>query len=308
MPRHTPGSPLRQSAYSSPGTDPEILRKLRQLPTRPAELAAVVRNLIVHRDEHNRDEHTQDEHNRDEHHGGGCTTPENRRDEPETRYVADLLALVRARNGAPLDAPRPPGQRFTGTCRDFALLLCSLLRHTGTHARVRCGFARYFVPGFHDDHWVTEYEHPDRSWALADAQVISGYDVPFDPLDLPREQFLTAGQAWQACRAGRADPAGFGVSALESVAGLWFVRASVVRDLAALNGVEVLPWDVWGLGAVPEAELTRADLALLDAVATADLPEERRRLFADPRLRVPGEVLSHTLHGGVRRVRLATGP
>ncbi|MGW0736033.1 transglutaminase-like domain-containing protein [Streptomyces sp. NPDC002851] len=284
MPPHTPGSPLRQSACSNPGTDPEILRELRELPRRPAELAALTRNLIVHRNEYHRD---------------GRTLPEDRREDPETRYVADLLALVRARNDAPLDTPRPTRHRFTGTCRDFALLLCCLLRHTGTHARVRCGFARYFVPGFHDDHWVTEYEHPDHGWVLADAQVLTGYDVPFDPLDVPREQFLTGGEAWRECRAGRADPADFGVSTLPSVTGLWFVRGSVLRDLAALNGVEVLPWDTWGLGAVPEAELTPDDLALLDAVA-ADSPDERRRLFADPRLRVPGEVLSHTARGVCR--------
>jgi len=32
------------------------------------------------------------------------------------------------------------------------------------------------------------------------------------------------------------------------VSGDWFVASSVLRDAAALAGVECLPWDYWGLG------------------------------------------------------------
>ncbi|MFD8721382.1 hypothetical protein ACFV2H_26200 [Streptomyces sp. NPDC059629] len=84
-----------------------------------------------------------------------------------------------------------------------SLLLCALLRATGTPARLRAGYGTYFVEGFHDDHWVTEYRAADGSWRLADAQVSTGlYDVPFDPLDVPRDRFVVAGQAWRACRTG----------------------------------------------------------------------------------------------------------
>src|SRR6478672_8042331 len=37
-----------------------------------------------------------------------------------------------------------PEKKTSGTCRDFALMLCSILRQRGTPARVRCGFATYF--------------------------------------------------------------------------------------------------------------------------------------------------------------------
>ncbi|WP_456781864.1 transglutaminase domain-containing protein [Bradyrhizobium sp. USDA 3315] len=42
-------------------------------------------------------------------------------------------------------------QEPRATCRDFSLMLCSVLRHHGVPARIRCGFGRYFAPHpFHD--------------------------------------------------------------------------------------------------------------------------------------------------------------
>jgi hypothetical protein len=36
--------------------------------------------------------------------------------------------------------------------------------------------------------------------------------ISFDPLDVPRDQFLTASVAWRRCRRREVDPAAFGVS------------------------------------------------------------------------------------------------
>ncbi|MFD5078682.1 transglutaminase-like domain-containing protein [Streptomyces sp. NPDC058371] len=275
-----------QSVFSDPGgldTD--------ALPRDPDELAAVVRQLIIHRLECA--------------HVGYAVPEERLHEDAESRYAVEILRLLRERSDAPLTRPRPPEERFVGTCRDFALLLCSLLRATGTAARIRCGFARYFAVGFHDDHWVAEYRLPDGSWRLVDAQILDpSYQVPFDPLDVPRDQFLVAGDAWRLCRAGRADAATFGVSHLEGLQGLWFVRGNVLHDLAALNGVEVLPWDGWGPEVLDDGALTEADLVLADAVADAGSEEELRRLYRDPRLTVPDEIVSYTTYGGVRKVTL----
>jgi hypothetical protein len=275
-----------QSVFSDPGrldTD--------ALPGDPAELAAVVRQLVIHRLECA--------------HVGYAVPEERLREDAESRYTGEILRLLRERSDAPLTHPRLPEERFVGTCRDFALLLCSLLRATGTAARIRCGFARYFAADFHDDHWVAEYRLPDGSWRLVDAQILDpSYQVPFDPLDVPRDQFLVAGDAWRLCRSGRADPATFGVSHLEGLQGLWFVRSNVLHDLAALNGVEVLPWDGWGREILDDGALTEADLALADAVAGAGSEEELRRLYQDPRLTVPDEIVSYTTYGGVRKVTL----
>lgn len=279
---------LTQTPFSDPGP-------LDGLPGGIAELAFLTRNLIIHRGEGER---------------FGYAVPEDRtHQDAESRYMTELLRIVRERSDRPLTERRAPGERFVGTCRDFALLLCSLLRATGTPARVRCGFETYFLDGWHGDHWVTEYRLPDGSWRLVDPQLTDGsYDVPFDPLDVPRDRFLVAGDAWRMCREGRADPRTFGVSWIESLKGLWYVRGNLLRDLAALNGVEVLPWDEWGVDALPESDavLSEADLALADAVAAAGSEEEWRLLYDDRRLRAPDEVRSYTLDG-VRTVQLAGG-
>jgi hypothetical protein len=281
---------LKQTPYSDPGDALDI----DGLPRDPGQLARVVRDLIIHRGEGRRFDHT---------------IPEQRlHEDAESRYAARLLRILAERGDAPLTERRAPAERFVGTCRDFALLHCSLLRATGTAARLRCGFARYF-DAYYADHWVTEYRLSDGSWRLADPQVHHEYDIDFDPMDVPRDQFLVAGDAWRACREGGADPRRFGVFDLNGIEGLsyhglWFVRADVLRDLAALNGVELLPWDAWGPEILDDAALDADELALIDSVAAADGEDELRRLYRDPRLTVPDEIVSYTTYDGVRKVTL----
>ncbi|MFE5080279.1 transglutaminase-like domain-containing protein [Streptomyces mirabilis] len=281
---------LKQTPYSDPGDAPD----LGGLPRDPGELARVVRDLIIHRGEGPRFDYA---------------IPEERvHEDAESRYATEVLRILAERGDAPLTERRAPAERFVGTCRDFALLHCSLLRATGTAARLRCGFARYF-DAYYADHWVTEYRLPEGSWRLADPQVHHGYDIDFDPMDVPRDQFLVATDAWRVCREGEADPGRFGVFDLNGIEGLsyhglWFVRADVLRDLAALNGVEVLPWDAWGPEILDDAALDAGELALIDSVAAADSEDELRRLYRDPRLTVPDEIVSYTTYGGVRKVTL----
>ncbi|MEU9477584.1 transglutaminase-like domain-containing protein [Streptomyces sp. NPDC048191] len=276
---------LRQTPYSDPG-DLDVAA----LPRDPRRLAGLVRGLILHRLEGER--------------FGYAIPGERLHHDAESRYVTEILRILRERGSGPLTEERPYDQRFVGTCRDYALLLCSLLRATGTPARVRGGYATYFVEGFHDDHWVTEYQLPDGSWRLADAQVHDDrYGVPFDPLDVPRDRFVVAARAWRACRDGRADPDTFGVWGVPELRGLRMVAHSVVLDLACVAGTETLPWDCWGPWDSEQA-LALGDLALLDAVAAAGTGEELRRLHADPRLAVPREVVAHTTFLGRRTVTL----
>ncbi|MER6350256.1 transglutaminase domain-containing protein [Streptomyces sp. NPDC001595] len=276
---------LAQTPYSDPG-DLDV----SGLPHEPGQLAALVRGLVIHRAEGWRIGHEIPE--------------ERQHDDPEARYVREILRILRERDPAPLTEARAYEARFVGTCRDFALLLCALLRATGTPARLRCGFADYLAEGFHDDHWVAEYRLPDGSWRLVDAQVAHpSYPLDFDPADVPRDRFLVAGDAWRGCREGAADPRGFGVWGHDQLAGLWYIGANIRLDLAALIGVELLPWDAWGPQERSDAALTEEDLALFDAVAAARTDEELRRLARDPRLAVPDEVLSYTSRSGYREAR-----
>jgi hypothetical protein len=201
----------------------------------------------------------------------GPLPPDPHPDPRRTLGLAARLDRVLARDDAPLVQPRPPGARSTGTCRDFALVLCGLLRQTGTPARVRCGFADYLAAGCWADHWVCErWDAATSSWCLADAQLDpehrAALGIDFDIAAVPRHRFLTADRAWRACRSGAADPERFGHGA---VTGLWFVRVNLERDRLARSGHETSDWDGWR--AVPAAErvVADADLPALDRLARA---------------------------------------
>ncbi|MEW1861455.1 MULTISPECIES: transglutaminase-like domain-containing protein [unclassified Streptomyces] len=285
-----------QSSFSDPG---ELVGWYTDLPRDVGELARVVRDVMVHRVE-----------------GGqfGVPIAEDRmRDDAETRYVDDILRLVVNRNGAPLVERREFADRFVGICRDFTLLHVSLLRHVGIPARLRSGFADYFGDdGFHFDHVVTEYWDDQRGWLLADAQIVDPerYSMPFDPTDVPRDRFLVAGKAWQLIRADGADPKSFGLHLPEGpMVGAWFVAGNVRLDLAALNKVETLLWDVWGTGAGSDDEMGDEIRDLYDTAARVTGDEvpfaEARALFADhDGLRTPSTVLSLAPFNGPSRVAL----
>ena len=133
--------------------------------------------------------------------------------------------------------------------------------------------------------------------------------IEIDILDVPRDQFLVAGRAWQLCRAGQANPDDFGL-APDSMHGLWYVQSQLVRDLAAVNKMELLCWDCWGLGhADPDEHPSPDDTILLDRVAA--VTQARNEAFPDLRaiyehnqqLRVPPVIISYT-GAGTRRVDL----
>ncbi len=137
--------------------------------------------------------------------GVAAERAEERQLRPAHTIVSRLLELRRE----PLSVPRPAGQRVVGTCRHFAVLACALLRHQGVQSRVRCGFATYFQLGWGVDHWIVEYRAGGR-WVRIDAEVLGGTVIDHAE-DLSAGDFLSGAEAWRAHRAGRIDPARFGV-------------------------------------------------------------------------------------------------
>jgi Transglutaminase-like superfamily len=221
--------------------------------------------------------------------------PAGRFAENQLRPAASLIGVLLALDPAALDVPRGPDRRVIGTCRHFAVLSCALLRYRGIAARVRCGFATYFQPGQGLDHWITEYWHQaDKRWVRIDSEII-GQSILAEPEDLRPGQFLTGGEAWQAFRAGQIDAAQFGVYGT----GNWGpaeIRGNAIRDLAALNKAEMLPWDEWGRMDASYKGQTGADYdELLDTVAdvcAADDLSATADLYARDELRVPPELIS----------------
>jgi hypothetical protein len=222
----------QQSRWSDPGSHAV---KLRALPREPAAVGRCVSGLVSH-----------------------CLTaqltgvavPALAVRDVEARSAQGILERILARDKRPLSVARDPAARFYGVCSHFALLATAALRMHGTPARMRCGFAAYFLPGSLEDHWVCEY-WDGRAWRLLDAQLDEAsrrmLGITFSPADVPRDAFVDAGTAWGRLRAGDIEPSRIGITAV-GLAGEWFVAQSVLRDAAALNCAETLPWDTWSVG------------------------------------------------------------
>jgi len=229
----------------------------------------------------------------------GIELSEERRQEVELRQVPKMLARILELDERPLTAARASERRLSINCRDYSVMFCAMLRHQGIPARARAGFAGYFgscpdgEPGFHADHWVCEYWNDvDGRWVLVDAEIdeferdLCGISI--NPLDVPRDQFLVAGKAWQLCRAGEADANRFGLDSdpESEMHGLWYIQSQLVRDLAAMNMMELLCWDCWALGDVgPSDKVSEEDLSLLDRVAALTQAATARLQNCAPRTR-----------------------
>ena len=245
-------------------------RALEALGPDPYELAEAVQGVLVHRDWAP---------------AMGLELPAERLADQHVRPVDEVIGRVLELSPEPLRVRRQPADRMVGVCRHFTVLHVALLRFHGIPARARAGFARYFGPGW-VDHWVTE--RWDGRWVRHDAQIDTpaseALDLDFDHTDQPRGQFLTGSEAWRLCRSGRADPEEFGIFDMH---GLWFVLGDLFLDLAAMNKVELLPWD--GLGQGPawrpdDGELDELDrlAAVIDADRLADIRREHQRRPVPP--------------------------
>jgi hypothetical protein len=235
----------------------------------------------------------------------GFKIPDERHNEIHIRPVEKMLDRLLAIDGQPLTIARPVEKRLVSRCRNFLLLLLSILRAKGIPARARCGFGAYFNPGYFEDHWVCEYwDAGEKRWVLVDAQLDEVWreklKIDFDTLAVPRDRFLVAGDAWAKCRTGEADPSKFGISFV-NLRGLWFVAGNLVRDVAALNKMEMLPWDVWGAQPKPDEQLNHPQLEFFDKLAALSCDpdasfDELHKLYAEDNLRVPPTVYNSLLN------------
>ena len=266
------------------------------LPTDVPSLVQVVQGLIVHVFWAER---------------YGLNLSEERKAEVQLRTMERRLARTLELDPSPLAMPRANEHKIVGNCRDFSVTLASMLQSKGIPARPRCGFGAYFMPNHYEDHWVCEYwNEAEQHWVLVDAQLdhlqCEAMQIPFSPLDVPRGQFIVGGAAWKMCRSGQANPDQFGIFDMN---GIDFVKGDFIRDVAALNKVELLPWDCWGMILTDYVSLPPDDLSMLDRLADltyTDVPEFNtvRQIYeSDPRLRV-GESIQSYVNGNMERIEL----
>jgi hypothetical protein len=284
----TPDEHAWYTSHSAISDPAELRARLAELPRDPERLVEAVSGLVLHTSFVA---------------ALGITPPADSGEDAELRTIPAMLGRILARDAAPLDVARPPERRLVAICRDYALVACAALRQHGIPARLRVGFATYFTPDVHDDHWVCEY-HAEGRWRLLDAElsepVRAHFGVTFSPTDVPRDRFVSAGATWLGIRRGVLDPARCGVWGAR-LTGAWFVAAAVVRDLAALNKREVLGWDYWGITrsfSWPNAPVSAAAAARIDALAdllagpTVDWKAARDAYEQDATLRLGPVVLS----------------
>ena len=145
--------------------------------------------------------------------------------------------------------------------------------------------------------WDTD----DKRWRLVDPEMsdlhIKEYKISLYTYDVPRDQFIVGGLAWQISRTGKADPDKFGVDPESDFKGWSAVQHKMIQDLAVLNKVELLLWDVCGLMAKKPSE---GELALLDKIAV--LTQAGNESFSEMQaiyeneagLKVPPVVMSYS--------------
>lgn len=215
--------------------------------------------------------------------------------EMQARYTKEIFDIALSKSQGPLSETREPQDRVVSICRDFSLILCSILRAKGIPARTRCGFATYLTPDHFEDHWICEYWNEDESrWVMVDAQLdevhLKVLNVDFDPLDVPSSRFLYAGEAWKLCRSGKASPEKFGIL---NLTGFPFIKGNLIRDLFSLNKVELLGWDTgWGILQEYVGPIqSDAEMELLDELAivssTSDVSKAKHAVETLQAIRFP---------------------
>lgn len=224
----------------------------------------------------------------------------------EIRYVEKILEKLTQLDNSDLSQARPLNKRVVGSCRDYATLFCAILRYHGIPARTRVAFSAFYFKHFNHDEVVLEYWNElKQKWCLVDPRVTEIHIkqqkliIDFDLLDVPRDQLIVPGLAWQMVRRNPALSDEFCGEDRTKNKGMWYIRDRLIQDFAALNSVEMQLWDVWGLMFKDRAiENDEDQLLFLDHLAELTLDPEKyfesiRELYQrDSRVNVPQKIKS----------------
>ena len=207
----------------------------------------------------------------------GVSLYRKRTNEVLLRTVPEKLKRLFEMDERPLMVARAPKNKLVGNCRDFALFLCSLIRHQQVPARIRCGFADYLMPGKLEPHWICEYwQSLEKRWVGVDAQLdryqVELFKIDFDPCDLPENRYVIPGKIWLS-KNSKTDKAQIPKPMQLLTFGL--TKNSLIRDFLALNRVELLPQDKFQLMNKKMAQLNSADKTLLAKLATISTGSDR---------------------------------
>lgn len=121
--------------------------------------------------------------------------------------TAAMLAELYRRDERGLVVDRKVEDKLVLTCRYDSLLVASILKAKGIPARVRSGFAPYFIAGKSIDHWITQYwSDIEHRWVTIDVDGSISHNGNFDAYDISENAFDWSAQAWLDVRQGKTAP------------------------------------------------------------------------------------------------------
>jgi formylglycine-generating enzyme required for sulfatase activity len=156
--------------------------------------------------------------------------PKERWDE-QLKYptVKSVLQGLMAYDSRGFVKDRKPENRLVLGCRDYSLLLASVLKYRGIPARLRTGHASYLIPRFHTSHVICEvWNEDDKRWMLVDPGL--------NMIDFGREKFDFSYDAWLKLQKREIDPTLYGSPGKGS--GMMSIAVKVSHDLSSILGAE----------------------------------------------------------------------
>lgn len=196
---------LQFSQYTYPGL---YLQSLQNLPNEITQIGKLVRSQTIHRVTL---KNGNTGSNTDLRYGNMTKLPWYRQPEDDNFVTAAaIIAELYRRDSRGFPTDRTDENKLVLTCRHVSILIASILKSKGIPARVRSGFAPYFVVqgmpiGKSDDHWINQYwDRKQNRWVTIDVDG-SLEDLKFNPYDIPQNTFDFSADAWLKVRRGEID-------------------------------------------------------------------------------------------------------
>ena len=201
------------SSFTDPG---EYAYLYKNLPDSLPELCSLIRSQFIH-------PYAELPQYRDQ-------IPEERWNEMEKYPTAkSILAGLLSYDSRGFVKDRKPQDKLVLGCREYAIILASVLKYRGIPVRVRCGHATYLEPGFHVSHTVCEvWNKKDKRWMLVDPST--------GMIDFNRDKFDFSNEAWLKMQKGEIDPNLY--MAPPNTSGLVSIVGKISPDLLSILGTE----------------------------------------------------------------------
>jgi formylglycine-generating enzyme required for sulfatase activity len=201
------------SSFTDPG---EYSYLYKNLPDSLPELCSLIRSQFIH---------------------PYAELPQYRDQIPEERWnemgkyptAKSILAGLLSYDSRGFVKDRKPQDKLVLGCREYAIILASVLKYRGIPVRVRCGHATYLEPGFHVSHTVCEvWNKKDKRWMLVDPST--------GMIDFNRDKFDFSNEAWLKMQKGGIDPNLY--MAPPNTSGLVSIVGKISPDLLSILGTE----------------------------------------------------------------------